>query len=443
MEQFYKLRKNPFQPDDIVGPKRFVGRKEEIKRGKRLFDQVIYNGRISAIRIIGERKIGKTSLATYLCSLYENTKMESDSDVVDIDYLHIDISTVNDFLDFLFLVQYKLALDIKNKGLWERYKGMFAGFGKYFLDLVNGHQTVNVNVNFSGEVAKDSPPINPLVFKENLRKYTKDRVKEGKSAFILILDNINGLVEDVHFPRFLKGMTEEFGIEERDGLPFCLILCAITERWERIEMKHAPVSRIFTEQFDLERLKDTEVEKFFHDRFSDHDLPLDNGVLSLLIGFTEGIPMFMQRIGYEVFGYVDDGNVSKSIAIQGIASAARKLSNSPIMYGKCIDSLSKRFDNVLLSDQRLKVAESDLWKKEEISRGELLERKFSKSQITQFIKYMTDNCIIKSRRKTRLGSYEFTSRMMQYLFLKRVKEESQMKGKETESLVEIVLDDDQ
>ena len=443
MKQFYKLGKNPFQPEDIVDPKRFVGREEEIKRGKRLLDQVIHHGRISAIRIIGERKMGKTSLATYLCSLYENTVMESDSDMIDIDYLHIDISTVNDFPDFLFFVQYQLALDIRKKGLWERHKGMFAGFGNYFLGLVTGHQTVNVTVNFSEKVAKYSPPINPIAFKENLRRYANARVKEGKSAFILILDNINGLVEDVRFPRFLKGMTEEFGREEREGLPFCLILCADIEKWERIEMKHRPVTRIFTELFDLEPLKDTEVEKFFSDRFNDHGVSLDDDVLSLLVGFTEGNPMFMQRIGYEVFGYVDDGYISKSVGIQGIISAAKKLSGSPAMSGKCMDSLSKRFDNVLHSDQRLKIAESDLWKEEEIRRVELLEKKFSKSQITQFIEYMTDNCIIKSRRKTRLGSYEFTSRMMQYLFLKRVKEEIQMKGKEAESLVEIVLDDNQ
>ena len=437
MGRFNKIGRNPFQPEDIVDSKKFVGREVEIEKGKNLIDQVI-GGRISAIRIIGDPGMGKTSLATYLYSLYENTRMNPDSDVIDIDHLHVDISPANNFEEFLFLIQYQLASDIREKGLWEMYKGLFAGFGRYFLDVVTRQQTININVKLSEEAKRNSPAVNPQALKNNLRDYCKARIEEGKSAFILTLDNINGLVEDERFPRFLKGMREEFGRAEKE-LPFCLILCAITERWESIEVKHRPVTRIFTEQFDLEPLKDRHVEKFFLDRFNNHDISLDDDVLSLLVGFTEGIPMNMQRIGYEIFGYVEDGRVSEAIAVQGIISAAKKLSGSPIMAGECTDPLSKRFDNVLLSEQRLRVAESDLWEEEEVSRAELLTN-FSESEINNFIKYLTDNCILKPRSKTRSGRYEFANKMMQYLFLKRVREESQKKRKEAQASVKKLLD---
>ena len=433
MALFNKIERNPFQPDGAVEPERLVGREEEIRDGKRLIAEVI-KGRTAAIRIVGEPGVGKTSLANYLYFLYEDTADPNDSNPINVDYLYVDISAVDNFEDFVFLMQFQLATSIRKKGLWSKYEKLFIGLGKYFMDVITRQQTVNINVEISESAKSRNLAGDPKILKDNLREYTKTRVEEGKSALLLILDNINGLVEDERFPRFLKGMKEEFEREDK-GLPFCLILCAIGKRWEVMVRKHKPVARIFTEQFDLKPLKDTHVKKFFFDRFSDHGISLEENVLPRLVEYTEGVPMNMQRIGYEVFGYVEGGRVSESIAIRGIISAAKKLSSSLFLAEESTTSL---FDKVLSSDQRLEVAQSVLWKGRKITRG-LLEEEFAGSALNNFIKYMTENKVIKPCDETRTGYYEFTSRIMQYLFLRRVQEEIQ-REKKVENPVDDLLD---
>lgn len=294
-------KESPFTPGRPVPIEYFIARLKEITRLERAVKQAS-SGRNENIFILGERGIGKSSLASFVRYLAEK----------EYDFIgaHCFLGGVKDLEEMVRVIFQRLLQEVSDKSVFDSLKGVF---DKYIKAIT----LFGVGVEFTENRSQLRTLIDnflPAIKKVN------ETIRERKKGIILILDDLNGITGVSRFAQFLKSFVDELATPG-GSLPLLLILVGIPERRNDLINYQPSVARIF-DIIDLSPMNEDESKKFFNEMFSKQKISVTPGALSLMVSLSGGFPMLMHEVGDAVFWLNTDNCIDEIEARRGIVEAA-------------------------------------------------------------------------------------------------------------------------
>ena len=295
------IKESPFAPGRPVPLECFVARHKEIESLERAIRQTL-SGRNENMFIIGERGIGKSSLAWYAHHLAEKEALLG---------AYCSMGTARSLEDVTGIVFQRL-LEGCDKSTFEKLKETFRKYIK------------SINLPFLGvEFTEKKSDLRDLAigFIPALQHVYTISQENGKKGLLVVMDDLNGVTDLSEFSMFLKSTVDGIATS-RAKLPLLLILVGIPDRREDL-LKHQPsVARIFG-IIDLPLMDESESREFFRKTFTEESITVSNKALSLMVQLSGGYPMLMHEVGDAVFWQDTDNDIDIDDARQGIMEAAR------------------------------------------------------------------------------------------------------------------------
>jgi len=297
-------RNSPFTPGNPVPVELFVGRSEQIKEIMRYIGQVS-SGKQENVFLVGDRGIGKSSLASFL-RYYVNTQ----TDIFGVHVFLGGVSTLEEMVHYIFE---QILKETKGQPWYENIKKFF---GKYIKEI----GLFGISVSFN-------PPEEDL--KELVRKFPEalhnilEEIKKQKKGLFIILDDINGLVEKLEFANWYKSFVDEIATHY-DNFPVFMMLIGLPEKRDKLSNLQPSLMRIFR-VIEIKKLTDEEVEDFLSKAFGKVNMKVEPDAMELMVLYSSGLPILMHEIGDATFWMDTDGIINEKDATNGILVAAQKV----------------------------------------------------------------------------------------------------------------------
>lgn len=292
---------SPFTPGQPVPVDFFVGREEEINTIIRYLKQV-RSGRQENIFVLGERGIGKSSLGAFV-----RTLAETEYSFLSV-HVHLGgVSTLEEMIKRIFSGLLKISMD---KPWHEKLKTFFG-------DRVRKVDLFGVSIEL--EASQQELKTITDNFVQSLRNLL-DTLNDSKKAFLIILDDINGLAHNPEFANWYKSLVDEVATSQ-EPLPLLLMLVGLPERRDALVQCQPSLSRVFT-LTDVQPLSREETEEFYRKAFSSVNISIDDEALGFLSNISGGLPMLIQEIGDAVFWIDRDDQIDVNDGLAGVLSAS-------------------------------------------------------------------------------------------------------------------------
>jgi GTPase SAR1 family protein len=334
---------SPFTPGYPVPVELFVGRAQQIREILRYIDQVSA-GKQENVFLVGDRGIGKSSLASFL-RYYVNTQ----TDILGVHVFLGGTSTLEEMVHHIFEQILK-----ETKG-----QPIFRNIGKFFGKYIREIGLFGISVSFS-------PPEDDL--RELVRKFPEalnnllDEIKEQKKGLFIILDDINGLVEKSEFANWYKSFVDEIATHYKN-FPVFMMLIGLPEKRDKLSNLQPSLMRIFR-VVEVGKLSDKEVEDFLLKAFQKVNMKIEPDALNLLVRYSSGLPIFMHEIGDATFWADTDRIVDKKDATNGILVAAQKVGEKYLDPNVYRAIRSQRYKSILRKLGEMKISRT--FKKKDI-----------------------------------------------------------------------------
>ena len=334
---------SPFTPGYPVPVELFVGRAQQIREILRYIDQVSA-GKQENVFLVGDRGIGKSSLASFL-RYYVNTQ----TDILGVHVFLGGTSTLEEMVHHIFEQILK-----ETKG-----QPIFRNIGKFFGKYIREIGLFGISVSFS-------PPEDDL--RELVRKFPEalnnllDEIKEQKKGLFIILDDINGLVEKSEFANWYKSFVDEIATHYKN-FPVFMMLIGLPEKRDKLSNLQPSLMRIFR-VVEVGKLSDKEVEDFLLKAYQKVNMKIEPDALNLLVRYSSGLPIFMHEIGDATFWADTDGIIDKKDATNGILVAAQKVGEKYLDPNVYRAIRSQRYKSILRKLGEMKISRT--FKKKDI-----------------------------------------------------------------------------
>jgi len=300
--------KSPFHPGQPIPAELFVGRRPQIERILQRGAAQVAAGKPVAMFIQGEYGIGKSSIANYAQWVAEKK--------FKLLRVYVNLGGAKDIEDLAGRVlEAVIRAGADNVSTAERVKGWL---GKY----VGKQQLFGFTLNLEAlkaDIPSLSTPGQMLAF---LRE-TLVRMGEKVSGVFLVLDELNGIVNNSHFAHFIKGLVEGNAMATTP-LPLLLMLCGVEERRRAMIQCHPPIDRIF-DIVEIEKMDRVEMKEFFERSFREADIAVEAKAMDALVKFSAGFPKIMHVIGDEAYYLDQDGTLSFFEAMDAVMNAAEEV----------------------------------------------------------------------------------------------------------------------
>ncbi len=292
---------SPFTPGVPVPVEFFVGRRKEIEH---LMKKVVSarSGRLEVAFLIGERGIGKSSLASFVKSLSER------------DWQMIGLHT------FLGGV---VSLEEMVRRIFDRLlkESVETAWHKKIREFFGNHIREVGLFGISIEFEAPAQDLRRMVhdFAPALRNLM-DRVKDEKKGIFLVLDDINGLASSPDFANWLKSLVDEIATSQKP-LPLCLLLVGLEERRQDLINRQPSLARVF-DLIEVKEWSPDETRTFYKEAFSKVNIKVEDGALDSLTRFAGGLPVLAHEIGDAAFNLDTDGLIDNADAIEAVIASA-------------------------------------------------------------------------------------------------------------------------
>lgn len=374
---------SPFTPGSPVPYELFVGRTKQIEELIRYVGQ-IPSGKQENIFLVGNRGIGKSSLASFV-RYYIATQMN-------ILGIHVFLGRVNSLEEMVRHVFDQILKEIKAEA-W--FKDVAKFFGKHIKEI----GLFGISVTFT-------PPeqeLRELVkqFPEALNNLLK-KVKEQKKGLFLALDDINGLAEKKEFANWYKSFVDEVATHYKD-FPVFIMLIGLPEKRDHLSEIQPSLMRIFR-VVEIEKLSNEEVGTFLSTAFTKAGLEVKAEAKELMVKYSSGLPLLMHEIGDATFWEDRDGTVDKEDAIKGILTAAEKVGQKyldPKVYRAI---RSERYRSILRKLGEIPISRNFTKKAVEAKLNESEKKVFH-----NFLKRIKELGVIEVDIEKERGSYRFVN----------------------------------
>ena len=300
--------KSPFHPGQPIPAEQFVGRQPQIERILQRGAAQVAAGKPVAMFVQGEYGIGKSSIANYAQRVAEQKYK--------LLRVYVNLGGAKDIGDLADRVlEAVVRAGETNVSTAERGK---AWLGKY----VGKQQLLGFTLNMEAlraDIPSLSTPGQMLAF---LRE-TLARVGDTAGGVFLVLDELNGIVNNPHFAHFIKGFVEDNAMAT-PPLPLLLMLCGVEERRRAMIQCHPPIDRIF-DIVEIEKMDRGEMREFFERSFREADIGVDPRAMDALITYSAGFPKIMHVVGDEAYYQDNDGVLDYAEAMDAVVNAAEEI----------------------------------------------------------------------------------------------------------------------
>lgn len=333
----YKITKqSPFTPGTMVNTKDFVGREEIIKDIVKYIPAVI-DGKNRNFYLVGNRGMGKSSLAYYLADLLKQN------------YSMIPIYISNEGINDLNSLMFHLVQDLLNKiGNKSWAKTIIQSFG----DNIQQVGFMSASIKFIPKPNYLETLVNSFdVFIRDVANNIGDN-----NGIFIIIDDINGLSDTPEFVNWFRGMMHKLTFEYDGEIPVSFLLTSYPENLIKLQNHNESFNRLFY-HYELPLLSEENIKLFFTEKFHQANITCSDDILDLIVQCSYGIPLVMQEIGDNIYWLCDQSRqVSLSVALKGIQKAAtiihERYLNSLISdenYYKVLQIISKKVDSANLT----------------------------------------------------------------------------------------------
>ncbi len=300
--------KSPFHPGQPIPAELFVGRKLQIDRILQRGAAQVAAGKPVAMFVQGEYGIGKSSIANYAQRVAEQKYK--------LLRVSVNLGGAKDIEDLAGRVlEAVVRAGETNVSTAERVKGWL---GKY----VGKQQLLGLTLNLEALKA-DTPSLSTPGQMLAFLRETLVRMGDAAGGVFLVLDELNGIVNNPHFAHFIKGFVEENAMATTP-LPLLLMLCGVEERRRAMIQCHPPIDRIF-DIVEIEKMDRGEMKEFFERSFREADMAVDAKAMDALITYSAGFPKIMHVVGDEAYYLDQDGTLDYTEAMDAVVSAAEEV----------------------------------------------------------------------------------------------------------------------
>jgi len=306
---YLNKEKSPFCPGRPVPVNNFVGRADEINRFERLIRQTA-SGRNENIFLTGERGVGKSSLADFICYLAEKEYAFIKA--------HCYLGPASGLEEICRIIIQELIRQLPERRLIERATGILSKYVEK-IDFTLLGLGVEIQFTRDREKLKDLR----LDFLGLLHKLFYSLRGEKRGIF-LVLDDLNGVTKIPEFALFIKSLVDSIA-GQPGGFPLLILLVGVGERMQDLAANQPSVPRIFN-VIELTSMDTNESSEFFTKTFASVACSVDEEALDLLVRYSGGLPMLMHELGDAVFWLNEDYHVDKEDALNGILFATESIS---------------------------------------------------------------------------------------------------------------------
>lgn len=375
---------SPFQPGMPVSPGMFVGRENQIREINRYLKQTVY-GRQQSVFLIGDRGLGKTSLASFIMHYAERE--------YNLLGVHTFLGGVSS-LDGLVQKVFEGLLKRSEKESWSKKVRKF--FGKNVEEV----GLFGVNLKFTPSPNKLGALVND--FPDALRTFLTE-IKKERSGLVIILDDINGAMDSGDFANWFKSFSDRVAVEF-DNFPVCFLLIGLPYKRDMLFQQQPSLMRIF-QILEIERLSNSEIEQFYTQAFSDLSMEVEKDAMTQMVTYCSGLPVMMQEIGDAVFWEDVDQVVDIADALYGTLEASERIGKK---------YLTPKFYNAVRSERYKSIIDKI---------GQNFKMEFTKKEIEKdltddekrvfhnFLRKMKDLEIISQPSELPRGAYRFVNQL--------------------------------
>lgn len=322
-------RINPFRPTSPISPGMFVGRRAEVQKLARTLAQT-RAGTPANFAIIGERGVGKSSLLFYLKALAEGRLSSQQFNFLVID-TDVDPTTTQTSL----LSKIALGLE-RSLAQSEKARAFFAELWSFLIRIEAAGVSIKQSADQIDDVAIER-------FAYSLHK-TVEAITTGERGFfrarhdgvLLIIDEADNASPELRLGSFLKLLLER--LSRRQCNRFMLGIAGLPGLVSVLSESHQSALRLF-ELTRLERLEPAESAAIIvktlgvGSELNAQEISISPRALSLLVRMADGIPHFVQQLGYSAFAASEDRVIDENDVLEGAYGEEGAMETLGLRYG--------------------------------------------------------------------------------------------------------------
>lgn len=376
---------SPFTPGQPVALELFVGRQEEIRRLARSAEAAAH-GQLQTLFIVGERGIGKSSLAAFVRTMAEHQ--------FGMLGLHTFLGGVTSLEETVRRIFDRLVKESAGRSWFERIKQLFA-------EHIRQVDIFGVSIEFGPSSDELSYLVNGFV--PALRNLLNQLGNETKGLF-LVLDDINGLASHPPFASWLKSLVDEIATSQ-PRLPLCLVLVGLEERRYSLISNQPSLSRVFS-IIDVRAWSEEETRQFFQRAFARVSVTVEEKAMDILTQYTGGLPVLAHEIGDATFNVDKDNRIDVRDAWAGVTAAAEVVGRKYVEPQVLQAIQSERYRQILREISREPLQDT-------FRVGELKPRLKEKEAkvLANFLRRMKELGVLVTDREHGRGAYRFANRL--------------------------------
>lgn len=390
--------RSPFTPGNPVPVELFVGRTNQLEEILRNVKQA-RTGKQENIFLAGERGIGKSSFAKFVCNMACKERLLS---------VHVFLGQVTS-LDEMVRRVFEELLKVSNTQSWY---GKISG---YFENKIQQIDLFGVAVSFHPTAEDTRELVNN--FPEALVNIA-EKIKTEKKGLFIVLDDIDAISRTPEFANWYKSFVDKVATHF-DYFPISIMLIGLPEFRDNLSRNQPSLMRVFR-VVEIEKLQEKEVKDFFLRAFNKVNIAVQESAMEIMVDYSGGLPTIMHEIGDAIFWIDEDGIVKDDDVWKGVISAAESIGKKyldPLVYRAI---RSEKYRSIL---RKLGVTTS--FKKNEIVAKLTKEEK---AVFDNFLRTMRDRCVIMIDQEADRGTYKFVNDIYPvYIFMEGLEHKMKVK----------------
>jgi len=390
--------RSPFTPGNPVPVELFVGRTNQLEEILRNVKQA-RTGKQENIFLAGERGIGKSSFAKFVCNMACKERLLS---------VHVFLGQVTS-LDEMVRRVFEELLKVSNTQSWY---GKISG---YFENKIQQIDLFGVAVSFHPTAEDTRELVNN--FPEALVNIA-EKIKTEKKGLFIVLDDIDAISGTPEFANWYKSFVDKVATHF-DYFPISIMLIGLPEFRDNLSRNQPSLMRVFR-VVEIEKLQEKEVKDFFLRAFNKVNIAVQESAMEIMVDYSGGLPTIMHEIGDAIFWIDEDGIVKDDDVWKGVISAAESIGKKyldPLVYRAI---RSEKYRSIL---RKLGVTTS--FKKNEIVAKLTKEEK---AVFDNFLRTMRDRGVIMIDQEADRGTYKFVNDIYPvYIFMEGIEHKMKVK----------------
>jgi len=371
--------RSPFTPGNPVPVELFVGRSSQLEEILKNVKQA-RTGKQENIFLAGERGIGKSSFAKFVCNMACKEKLLS---------VHVFLGQVTS-LDEMVRRVFEELIKVSNTQSWyEKISG-------YFKDKIQQIDLFGVAVSFNPSEEDTRDIVNNFSF---ALSNIAEKIKPEKSGLFIVLDDIDAISKTPEFANWYKSFVDRVATHS-NFFPICIMLIGLPEFRDNLSKNQPSLMRVFR-VVEIEKLQDQEVRDFFERAFKKVNILVEEQAMKIMVKYSSGLPTIMHEIGDAIFWVDTDGIVNVDDVGKGVIIAAGNIGKKyldPLVYRAI---RSEKYRSIL---RKLGESPESRFKKTDIVAKLTPEEK---KVFDNFLRKMRELGVIIADQESDRGTYKF------------------------------------